>query len=239
MTKKKWLESTEPQLMLKLLRGKVTDRQLRLVVCAFVRLAWDKLTPASRSALEVGERFADQGVSPHKLHAAHRIATGESERLAAEAEATMDPDQGSYDPDVDAAVRANAAEAARLALTPQLDLDTALESTRANYWALRYDWNGQDPDERQCTLLREIIGNPFAPIAIDQAWRTRSVLSLAQTAYNERIIPSGLLDPDRLAVLADALEDAGCTDAGILEHLRGREAHVRGCWCLDLLLGTK
>jgi len=40
-----------------------------------------------------------------------------------------------------------------------------------------------------------------------------------------------------LPVLADALEEAGCTDADLLGHLRGPGPHVRGCWVLDLLLG--
>ena len=52
-----------------------------------------------------------------------------------------------------------------------------------------------------------------------------------------RSLPAGTLDPARLAVLADALEDAGCTDAGLLGHLRGPGPHVRGCWAVDLLIG--
>jgi hypothetical protein len=61
-------------------------------------------------------------------------------------------------------------------------------------------------------------------------------MALAQAAYDERNLPSGLLDTNRLAVLADALEDAGCTGPDILEHLRGNAPHVRGCWVLDLIL---
>ena len=45
------------------------------------------------------------------------------------------------------------------------------------------------------------------------------------------------LDAGRLAVLADMLEEAGCSDADLLNHLRGPGPHVRGCWVLDLLLG--
>ena len=40
-----------------------------------------------------------------------------------------------------------------------------------------------------------------------------------------------------LTVLADALEEAGCTNADILLHLRSPGPHVRGCWALDLILG--
>jgi hypothetical protein len=62
------------------------------------------------------------------------------------------------------------------------------------------------------------------------------VLALAQTAYDDRLLPAGTRDPDRLAILADALEDAGCDNAEILSHLRGSGPHVRGCWVVDLLL---
>jgi hypothetical protein len=41
-------------------------------------------------------------------------------------------------------------------------------------------------------------------------------------------LPEGTLDPTRLAALADAIEDAGCTDADLLGHLRGPGPHVRG-----------
>ena len=87
------------------------------------------------------------------------------------------------------------------------------------------------------TILREVFGNPFRPVALDPGWRTISVLALAKAAYEERSLPVGTLDPARLAVLADALEDAGCNNADILAHLRSPESHVRGCWAVDLLLG--
>jgi hypothetical protein len=64
-------------------------------------------------------------------------------------------------------------------------------------------------------------------------------VSLAQAAYDERNLPSGHLDNARLAVLSDALEEAGCTDADILSHLRSPGLHVRGCWALDLVLAKE
>lgn len=42
-----------------------------------------------------------------------------------------------------------------------------------------------------------------------------------------------------LPILADALEEAGCTDADILAHCRGPRSHVRGCWVIDLLLSKE
>ena len=76
-------------------------------------------------------------------------------------------------------------------------------------------------------------------MALVHSYRTPTVNSLVEAAYQERDLPSGHLDPARLAVLSDALEDAGCTDAAILDHLRGPGPHVRGCWALDLLLAKE
>jgi hypothetical protein len=82
----------------------------------------------------------------------------------------------------------------------------------------------------QADLVRELFGDPFAPSAFDDRWRTADVLALARAAYDDQAF-------DRLPVLADALEEAGCIDAGLLAHCRGGAGHVRGCWALDLVLG--
>jgi hypothetical protein len=90
--------------------------------------------------------------------------------------------------------------------------------------------------EAQCILIRDIFGNPFSVASVNPTWRTPAVLGIAQAAYENRHLPAGTLSPERLAILADALEDAGCTDAAILNHLRGPGGHCRGCHVIDLLL---
>jgi hypothetical protein len=74
------------------------------------------------------------------------------------------------------------------------------------------------------------------PVALDLAWRTPTALALARAADQERASPGGPLDPARLAVLADALEESGCADAGTLAHLRSHGPRLCGCWVLDQLL---
>ena len=71
---------------------------------------------------------------------------------------------------------------------------------------------------------------------LDFSWLTSNVVGLARAAHEERVLPAGTLKPVRLAILADALEDAGCDNADILRRLRGPGPHVRGCWVVDLLL---
>jgi hypothetical protein len=92
----------------------------------------------------------------------------------------------------------------------------------------------------QAALLRDIIGNPFMPpVAIHPAWlvwRDGTVVKLACAAYDERDLPSGHLDPVRLAVLADATEEAGCSNQQLLAALREPAPRYRGFWALDLLL---
>jgi hypothetical protein len=91
-----------------------------------------------------------------------------------------------------------------------------------------------------CGLIRDIFANPFRPALIDPAilrWNDGTVVKLARSSYDDRHLPEGTLDVARLAVLADALEEAGCNDPEILNHLRGLGPHVRGCWVVDLVLG--
>jgi hypothetical protein len=91
-------------------------------------------------------------------------------------------------------------------------------------------------------ILRDLFGNPFRPVTAEPHWLTwngGTISTLAQAVYGERQTPQGTLDNTRLAVLADALEEAGCTNADILDHCRQPGTHVRGCWVVDLLLGKE
>jgi hypothetical protein len=82
----------------------------------------------------------------------------------------------------------------------------------------------------QADLLRDIFGNPFRPVAVDPRWLTSDVVELARGIYADCAF-------DRLPILADALQDAGCDHPDVLTHCRCDGPHVRGCWVVDLLLG--
>jgi hypothetical protein len=106
----------------------------------------------------------------------------------------------------------------------------------------RIRWHPQDDDLNSGgpLLLRDLFGPlPLHRRTHDASCLTQRTIALASAIYDERIMPSGYLDSMRLAVLADALEDAGCTDDAILDHLRSPGTHVRGCWTLDLILGKE
>ena len=95
----------------------------------------------------------------------------------------------------------------------------------------RYSIAPSKPARVQATrLIRDIFGNPFRPVTFDPRWQSETVVALATGIYAERAF-------DRMPILADALEDAGCDHADILAHCRGDGPHVRGCWVVDLVLG--
>ena len=87
--------------------------------------------------------------------------------------------------------------------------------------------------EAHCELIRELFGNPFRPAALAPdwlRWHDGTVVKLARAIYNDRAF-------DWLPILADALEEAGCSDQDILGHCRTGGEHVRGCWVVDTILG--
>lgn len=80
--------------------------------------------------------------------------------------------------------------------------------------------------------LHDIFGNPFHPVTVDPHWRTDTAVALATGIYAGRAF-------DRMPILADALEEAGCDNADMLAHCRSDGPHVRGCWVVDLVLGRE
>jgi hypothetical protein len=91
-------------------------------------------------------------------------------------------------------------------------------------------WPENHPERSvQADLFRDIFGNPFRPVAVEPSWRTSTVLPLASRMYELR-------DFSTMPILADALQDAGCTEPAVLDHCRCGGTHVRGCWLIDLLL---
>jgi len=83
-----------------------------------------------------------------------------------------------------------------------------------------------------CTLLRDLFDNPFRPITFDRRWRTETTVAFASGIYSDRAF-------DRMPILADALEEAGCDVPEVLAHCRGPGPHARGCWVVDGVLDKR
>jgi hypothetical protein len=102
------------------------------------------------------------------------------------------------------------------------DYWTAVEAARAA---------GEWKDEAlQCSLVRDIFGNPFRPATLAPSWLTSTVTALARQMYDSR-------DFSPMPILADALQDASCDSEDVLAHCRNSGPHARGCWVVDLVLG--
>jgi hypothetical protein len=129
-----------------------------------------------------------------------------------------------------------AAKAAYYVSTPadEFDMDVVSATVAACSLVSRDPDAGLGGREReravQCQTVREVLGNPFRAVALAPSWLTSDVVALATGIYEERAF-------DRMPILADALQDAGCESEEVLNHCRGQNEHWKGCWVADLLLG--
>jgi hypothetical protein len=229
MTEADWNSSTDPQAMLEFLRGsgRVSDRKLRLFACACARRLWPFLCDErSRRCVDAAEAFSDGAATAEELARARQAAASAVNTAAAAWSPPRSP-PGSPPPGLPSAANARAAAQAAWGTADPSAWGAAAEAVRP----LQY---------LHCCLCREFVGSPFRPLSALLppwlSWAEGTIVRLARAAYEERHLPSGVLDAARLAILADALEDAGCTDAELLGHLRGPGPHYRGCHVLDALL---
>jgi len=229
MTEAEWLACGEPfELSNELLRAPrevMSFRRRQLFGVACCRRAWHLLWGPARDLVDGCEvRRPGQDLSPLRAYRAAVAEAPEADRtpsparLANHAVTHLLPGRHGHPPDNVAL--ALAGERAGV-LVPEPGDPAATPAWSAEYAAER---------AVQADLFRDIFGNPFRPATLDRSWLTPTVVSPAEGIYAERAF-------DRLPILADALQDAGCDHADILTHLRGGGPHVRGCWAPDLILG--
>jgi hypothetical protein len=211
MMEHEWLACPDPDALLDHLRssGRASERKLRLFAVGCCRRVWHLMNDGrSRKAVAVVERWVDGEASRQQLEAAH-AAAGQ-------------------------AWRTPAGTAAWDASTVEWRVEAAAAAASHAAWAGSADRSRADERRAQADLLRCIVGNPFRvpapfPPAV-LAWQDGTVVKLARSIYQARRF-------EDVPVLADALEEAGCSDADVLGHLRGPGPHGRGCWVVDALLG--
>jgi hypothetical protein len=214
MTEAEWFACTSPASMLDFLSGKVSDRKLRLFTVA----CCDRV-----------KHLVPDELGQQEFKVPDVFTVGQAEEMDAwlfrkglQAEASMFAPE--YQP-------AHPALQSSLAATANVCWATARIATRASRGKM-FGPVYKAGAAAQASLLRDIIGNPFRGGADASIWLSQEAVLLANQVYDEGIF-------DRLAILADELEDAGCHDTGILGHCRGTGPHVRGCWVVDLILGKK
>jgi hypothetical protein len=225
-------------------RGTTTDRKLRLIAVASCRKVWHLMADnRSRTAIEIAELVADGAAGEHQRVEAEAAATG----AAATAFDRWEADTGADAPPSGVLYWAAAAAVHALAVSKQDVVDAVSDAGMSLTWSENEGmvagpdhWAGFDLTGPWVGVVRDVIANPFRPAPVINpawlAWSDGRTRKLAESAYAERAVPQGTLNAAGLALIADSLEDAGCTDAELLGHLRSPDPHVRGCWALDLLL---
>jgi hypothetical protein len=235
MTEAEWLACADPKPMLEFLKGQGSERKLRLFAVACCRRIWGStLFPDDRQAVVVAEGFAEGIGGKKDLREAKEKAY-----RAGLTEYTVDPFPCAAHRDAFQAAQYAAAFAQGFTVEDPEHFTAEIEQR----WHKARKEAAVADAHAQATLLRDIFGpRPLRPVSVDPgwlAWHGGDAAKLAQAVYDERELPSGHLDAARLAVLADMLEEAGCTNAELLSHLRSPGPHVRGCCAVDLLLGKE
>jgi hypothetical protein len=236
MTEADWLACENPLTALTFIAARVPDRKLRLFLCASCARLLDGAPPHRRlfrgyypgsfqkleRALSVVEQFAGGFVGSDALAGARRDAE----------DSVYVPSSIDYGGESGLDYESAAVVAAAVEHPVPEDVITASWRAIDSQSARTHEGEGSRRPENarwQAMIFRDVLGNPFRRIIFSSAWQTETVLSLAQQIYASRHF-------DRMPILADALEDAGCTNVDVLQHCRQPGEHVRGCWAVDLIL---
>ena len=217
MTEAEWLESGEPLKLVQHLIGAAGERRLRLAACGCCRLFRSRLyLPIALAALDLCERLAE---NLRDETARRELGGARQELLGFTRHRYSVVEQG------------NALRAVASAARPVGDPDTYRQDVCHVVITLLEPSNRLRRTQLY-RVLRDIFGSPFRPVTFSPEWRTDTALTLTRTMYES-------CDFSAMPILADALQDAWCASAEVLDHCRGPGPHVRGCWVVDLVLGKE
>jgi hypothetical protein len=254
MTEAEWKVPHDPQSMIRYLIGceaprvqdveafpdsRGSERKLRLFACACYHRVRDRMPNAlADRVVAVAERYADGDETPEEFIRASEAVRHQSNMLEERWRASRGAERALLTPLHESLALAGvvtwdmAQKAAYYASSNSYLACSGLPSDDDPRWQNAHSAQEKVEKRAQTQILRDIFGNPFRPVAFDPAWRSSTAVALATGIYADRAF-------DRLPILADALQDAGCEDADVLGHCRGPGPHVRGCWVVDLVLGKE
>lgn len=244
MTAADWHASTDPEAMLQAVLSHASRRKLRFFAAAWFRQPeiWRAIEPCARHAIETAERHADGLAEEAELQQAiNAIRTHFREQGQEPVPVGDDPylaDQITVVPSSALTGIAMGWPQQRLGFVLRIGYEIGLSTIprdnrvmTALVERLQY---------AAANLLRDVFGGRYADVPDSLDFVSPAVVELAQAVYGSVQSPNAHLSFSRLAVLADALEEAGCTISGLLAHLRSQDdPHVRGCWALDFILAKE
>jgi hypothetical protein len=222
MTEAEWLTAQSTDELLDYLRStlgvnrkKTGRRKLRLFACACCRRGWNLFHgyPDYAALVDAAEQFADAELPNAALQRLDQSLQVMATYSAAQC--------------LMVAAKATASTDVRYAV-----LAAAVFCAQAQAFdAPDYPGQVKFHQSQDAVVFRCVFGNPFRPVAFEPEWRTSDVVALARGIYDARAF-------DRMPILADALQDAGCDNDDILTHCRDTGSpHARGCWVVDRVLG--
>jgi hypothetical protein len=243
MPRKRWVRGDDPAEMLRFLHTTLTAhgtkprraRKPMLYVAALCRQHWHEMPWAYRVLVDLVERKAE-GESFAQLQPIRQYAHW----LCHVSRARVQPAIGYPVPDYSRVeadfthlgyTKPPVADDHLLAIGPERVHDLshlllALDCERAVSYHPR-------KEPHSVPLLHDVGGDPYRPVKFDPRWRTDTAVAVARQMYESREFFA-------MPILADALQDAGCENADVLNHCRDpKQPHARGCWVVDLVLGKE
>ncbi len=213
MTEEDWNKSNDVEKLVAFLRRRFGPRKLRLFGCACCRSVWDYFDDETvRRGVECAERCADGDVPADELKAV-------TAAVKVVVEATP--------------MKMYLYQAVADLLEWKANHTTTLDVARRVGITAHQATGTLETRGAQPGFLHDLFGPlPFRPVPFDSAWGTSTVIALAHGIYAERAF-------DRMPILADALQDAGCDNDDILNHCRTPGVHVHGCWVVDLVFSKE
>jgi hypothetical protein len=223
---KLWLTTNDHPRPLMMMVGRIPfktslERKWRLLLCAWARrVAPVAEQPQTYTLLATAEQYADGIVL--------RSAVDELWLSAGQFGYGLDRGAHAFGAALATGFRSDSNDIFHSA-SEALDLAASASGKPETEWAV------------QAAIIKDVFGNPFHPSPpLPPAvlnWNDGTIRRIAQAIYEDRRMPEGTLDNARLAILSDALLDAGCDNEDLIQHCRSAGPHVRGCWAVDLILG--
>lgn len=247
MTEAEWLSCVVPNKLLAFLKGNISERKLRLLAVACCRRIWHLLNPdVGRPGIELIEQFADSEATQEDLAKVFRSTHRYGDEVYRNHLRLSPPSRESelvYRESQQAYAVAYAAGTGEGSLEMALLYSTQCAGREIFGCQFPLDWSAHEKWDEivqadqalQCNVIRELVGNPFQTVKVNPGcllWNGGSIPRIAKLIYDDRAF-------GHLPILADALEEASCTDAAILNHCRQPGDHFRGCWLVDLLTGKE
>jgi hypothetical protein len=246
MSETRWKQSTQPYELLRIARKVASSRQLQLIAMNAFQLLDGALSEHQRNRVREMERVVWQNATNVELQAQFQQ---HYQNILEETQVWVNATRGGFDnPEAQFSETILMSQAAMIGAPVDSALYRVIDWMKA--YAAREAGPGMArPAYRQMNgklvaIFHEVMGNPFAgrvaagPRSLTPPLSWQVGISETAEAMARGIVAQRAFD--RMPILADVLEEDGCRDAELLDHLRTPDTtHLAGCWALDFVLQVR